>query len=228
MFNQFTILGERCSGTHFVQYAISQNFPLKYATSFKKHFFGHSDDVYSKDDIKNTLFICVVRDPVEWVDSFYKRLHHVPHENKQTAKAFCHNEWYSIYEEGPKNGDEILEDRNMITQERYKNILELRKVKHDYFLNVMKTKVKYFLLLRYEDLRDDYENTLSAIKTQFNLSQSCEEFKKIAKYKGTYTALYNKKPIMLSDEIQEYIRQNVDAEQETTLGYSIGKPRFPL
>ena len=74
---------------------------------------------------------------------------------------------YTINKSSGIKGEEIMEDRNMITQERYKNIFELRKVKIDYFLHTMKQKAKHFLLLRYEDLRDDYENTLHSIKTQF-------------------------------------------------------------
>jgi hypothetical protein len=217
------VLGERCSGTHFVVSAISQNFTITYTNKsfLSKHFFGHKSVVYSDDDIQNTLFICVVRDPVDWIDSFFKRTHHVPPKNKLTIESFVQNEWYSIYETMTKSGgikgEEIMEDRNMITQERYKNIFELRKVKIDYFLHTMKQKAKHFLLLRYEDLRDDYENTLHSIKTQFNLVQSCNPFKRIDKYKGTYTELYSKKPILLTAEIQEYIKQNVDAEQEALI-----------
>jgi hypothetical protein len=227
MLTQFKILGERCSGTHFVQYAISNNFSLTYSHSLiTRHFFGHANDVYSEDDISNTLFICVVRDPIEWIDSFFKLPHHVPPENKRSIDAFLKNEWYSIYEEGIKIGEEILEDRNMISQARYKNILELRKAKLDYFLHTMNTKVKYLLLLRYEDLRDDYENTLHSIKIQFNLIQIGNKFTRVDKYKGSYNALYNKKPILLSAEIKEYIRQNIDAGQEKQLGYNIGNSSF--
>ena len=39
---RFMILGERCSGTHFVQHALTKNFNLEYDTTYHqfKHFFG--------------------------------------------------------------------------------------------------------------------------------------------------------------------------------------------
>jgi hypothetical protein len=77
------------------------------------------------------------------------------------------------------------------------------------------------LVLKYEDLRDNFENTLDSIKNKFNLTPKHEHYEKIEKYKGTFNALYSKKPILLSDEIQEYIKQNVDLEQERQLGYSL-------
>jgi len=53
------------------------------------------------------------------------------------------------------------------TKNRYKNIYELRKVKYDYLLNDLPKKVKHYYFLKYEDLRDDYENTLDKIYMQF-------------------------------------------------------------
>jgi len=165
------------------------------------------------------LFICVVRDPIEWVDSYFKRLHHVPPINKQNSDCFVKNEWYSIYDDADRNGKEIMEDRNMVTKQRYKNIFELRKCKHNYFMTTAKQRFKYVYILKYEDLRDNFESTLEYIKNQFNLPQRGDEYRKIVKYKGSYNQLYAKKPILLSLEIQQYIRDNVDKEQEAELGY---------
>ena len=36
-------------------------------------------------------------------------------------------------------------------------------------MNDMPNNVKHYILIRYEDLRDDYENTLNIIKNKFNL-----------------------------------------------------------
>ena len=212
----YTILGERNSGTHFLQYAISFNFHLKYEKGVK-HFFGHSD--FPEDTLDTTIYFCMVRDPIEWVDSLFKRLHHIPPENKKSIDAFIQNEWYSIYEEGPKNKEEIMEDRNIITKERYKNIFEMRKTKHDYFLKTIKNKVKHVYLLRYEDLLHDYDIILNDIAEKFNLEKKSDTYFRVPKYKGTFNALYEKKPILLSKEIQEYIKMNVDIEQENRFGY---------
>ena len=216
MINQFTILGERNSGTHFLQYAISFNFNIKYKKGVK-HFFGHSD--FPEETIDNTIYFCMTRDPIEWIDSLFKRLHHIPPENKKSIDNFIKNEWYSIYEEGDKKGQEIMEDRNIITKERYANIFELRKMKHNYFLNTIKNKVKHVYLIRYEDLLNDYETILNDIANIFNLSRKLDIWRPVPKYKGTFNTLYEKKPILLSPEIQEYIKKNVDLKQEQRLGY---------
>jgi hypothetical protein len=220
----FSIFGERCTGTHFVQYALLNNFNIKYEVLREKpikekHFFGFNEDMFNSDIADKTLFIYVVRDPVDWIDSFFKRLHHVPPENKVSIENFIYNKFYSIYELGDKIGDEIMEDRNMITKERYRNIFELRKVKNDYMMNYVKNKVKNFLILKYEDLRDDYENTLNKIKNQFNLTQIQPKYVRIEKYKGTYSLNYFKKPILLEPHIIAYIKCMIDLNQEKKLGY---------
>jgi thioredoxin-related protein len=75
------------------------------------------------------------------------------------------------------------------------------------------------MILRYEDLRDKYEETLDKIANEFNLVKKHDKYIQITKYKGTYTAEYYKKPILLSEDIQEYIKQNIDLHQEKQLGY---------
>jgi hypothetical protein len=219
----FSVVGERCSGTTFLVYALLRNFNLIYRLFQGKHFFGHGDDEVVKQDpdIDETLFIYVVRHPIDWIDSFFKRLHHVAPENKKSITNFLNNEFYSIYEEGEQIHGEMMADRHIFTGERYKNIFELRKTKTDYLLHHFSKKVKHFMVLKYEDLRDDYENTLNRLCSQFKLVKANDIYQTIPKYKGTYTALYYKKPILLSEDIIEEIKQKVDVNQESILGYTI-------
>ena len=42
-----------------------------------------------------TLFIGIVREPIAWLDSFYKEPHHIPIHNKVSPDAFLLNEHYS-------------------------------------------------------------------------------------------------------------------------------------
>lgn len=220
MIKNLMVLSERCSGSHFVQYAITENFNINYLKNHdeNRHFFGHENDTYTEEEINNTLFVCVVRDSIEWIDSFFKKLHYIPLDNRRNIKDFINNEWYSTYESINKIGQEIIEDRNIITKERYKNIFDLRKNKNNYFLNLY-NKYKNVLILKYEDLRDDYENSLNIIKNKYNLQQKNIEYLKIIKYKGIYDALYFRKSVLISDKIKEFIKKNVDIEQEKKLGY---------
>jgi nicotinamide riboside kinase len=63
--------------TTIVKHLIEQNFNATVTWEFGwKHFFGFNN--FSSTD--DTLFIAIVRDPVEWFNSFYKQPHHLaPH-----------------------------------------------------------------------------------------------------------------------------------------------------
>lgn len=218
----FTMRGERNSGTHFLQYALLFNFQLEYVRK-NRHFFGHDDvNEYPEESLDKTIYFVIVREPVEWIDSLFKRLHHIPTENKKSIDAFLNNEWYSIHELGEEKGTEMMDDRNIYTGERYKNIFEMRSTKYKYLLNDMKTKVKHYYFIRYEDLLNDYQNTLNKIGAKFKLKRKNGKsgpFEPVPKMKGTFNDLYKKKPILLSAEIQEYIKTKLDIPLENKMKY---------
>jgi hypothetical protein len=107
-----------------------------------------------------------------------------------------------------------MEDRNIISKTRYRNIFELRQVKNEYLIGL-----KNVFLLRYEDLRDNYDTTLDKIGQHFHLTRKNNNFVKITKYKGTYDSEYSLKDIKLNPETIEYIKSRVDILQENNLGY---------
>lgn len=213
----FTILGERCSGTTFVEYAIKWNFELEYYPTCRKHFFGHDNSVFDTEKMKETLVIYVTRDPVEWIDSFFKRLHHVAPQNKKSIYNFLNNEFYSIHELKPVKWQELMEDRNIITKERYQNIFELRKVKNNFILETLPTLVENVQIIRYENMLENYELTLEKLGSKYKLERLWDHYKTIPKYKGTYLAKYFKKPILINEKIQEYIKNTLDKQQEDLL-----------
>ena len=246
----FTILGERCSGTHFLQHAILSNFQGLTYLKGEKHFFGNKEfreerlqgvdpatlSLHEKQMLEidrvptdELLVVSIVRHPVEWVDSFYKRKHHVPPENREPVKRFMTCEFYSIYEEGPKKGLEIMEDRNWRTKERYRDLFELRAEKNAYLREEVPKQAKHHWFIRYEDLRDHYVDTLAKMEREFSLRRkpvSVKEFVRIEKYKGTYNALYEKNPVVLTPEIQDLVWRNVDIEQEKEIGYLPGEGMY--
>jgi hypothetical protein len=235
----FTIFGERCSGTHFLQHAILTNFHIQYVKG-EKHFFGNKEfrdniditqqpnsltlfeqKMFGLDsiDTEELLAFAIVRDPVEWIDSFYKRGHHVPPDNRQPYERFVSCEFYSIYEDGPKKTQEIMEDRHWKTKKRYQNIFELRDWKNRYMMKELPKKYVHFYLIKYEDLRDNYTETLEHIRKRFGLRKKPETYIPILKQKGTHNALYKKKPILLTDAQQQEIWSNINVNQENALGY---------
>jgi hypothetical protein len=230
--NKFVILGERCSGTNFLEESIKQNFHINYTTEYgNKHFFCFND--YNKRNNDDTLFIGIIRNPIYWLNSFSKELHHIPTVNKN-IRNFLFNEFYSILDNQPiknnvfnfntfKNNEMVNHvDLNYTTGKKYKNIFELRKLKNFYLTNIIQTKVKNYILINYEDLLYNYENTLKIIKEKFSLLHKSSEFVKITNYKKSTSYSYKQQRLItFSNDLIKIIWQYLDREQETTIGYSI-------
>lgn len=194
----FCIFGERCSGTNFLEQALLENFHIQiHEHQVNKHFFGHKE--LPKED--NILFIGIVRHPYTWINSIYKYPYHIDKTLRYNKKLFINSEIWSKEE-----NSEIMQDRNIFTKERYKNIFELRKVKLEFLYDKMPLLAKNYILIKYEDLRDDYENTLNFIKNQFNLLTKNDHPKKITTYFGRGKLIRDKFKI---DNDYNYIKEEI-------------------
>jgi hypothetical protein len=214
----FTIYGERCSGTNFTEELFTNNFNIEVTWKYGwKHFFGFYDFTSKQED--ETLFIGIIRNPIHWLHSFYKSPHHIPEHNKP-LKKFLFNEFYSHHDDD-KTYDIIKEDLNYVTKEKYKNIFELRKMKNDYLMNIMPTKVKNYILIRYEDLLENKQKVLIEIKNKYNLTLKNNKIQEITYYKKQKNQKFSPKPITFSNETLTLIKKNLDLEQEKKLGYNI-------
>ena len=61
MLQKFTIYGERCSGTNYLENVITMNFNVEITWKYGwKHFFGFQD--YKLQNSDDTLFVCKVQD----------------------------------------------------------------------------------------------------------------------------------------------------------------------
>ena len=235
--NKFIIYGERCSGTNFLENAILENFDIEISLEQgSKHFFCFNN--YDSRNFDDTLYIGIVRNPIYWINSFSKELYHVPEINKKNIKNFLFNEFYSINDEEepipkfqtvlfnnklrnkPKNSI-MIQDLNYITKQKYKNIFELRKLKNDYLMNIMPSKVKNYILINYEKLLTNYEETLELIKNKFNLIQRYTIFKNITKYKKSEKFNFvHQRHITFNLFTINTIWKNLDIAQESILGYN--------
>lgn len=238
----FVIFGERCSGTNFLEEAITKNFNLTISNEYgNKHFFCFND--FKNKNIENTLFIGIIRNPIHWLNSFYTKPYHVPFRNRKLDR-FLFSPFYSIKDEElpkssyiNKNGSNVNfslrsssidifemneKDLNYKTGQVYKNIFELRKNKNEYLIN-LKTKIKNYILINYEDLLYNYEETLNDIKTKFHLEQVNNEYKYIKCYKKSSTEMFKgEKEITFDNKTVSIIWKNLDINQEKFLGYFPG------
>lgn len=215
----FTIYGERCSGTNFLEELITNNFNIQVTWKYGwKHFFGFTN--FNHDDHENdTLFIGIVRNPINWLHSFYTTPHHIPEHNRLLPN-FLLNEFYSI-DDHNKTYDVISVDLNYITGEKYKNIFEMRKMKNDYLMNIMPTKVRNYIFIKYEDLLDNKEKVLNELKDKYNLIFKNNNIIEIPYYQKNKNKKFSPRPISFSNEIIQLIINNLDLEQEKKLGYDL-------
>jgi hypothetical protein len=232
---KFAILGERCSGTNFLEESMSKNFSIQYTAEFgSKHFFCYNnyDDINKTND---TLFIGIIRNPVYWINSFSKELYHVPQTNRKKISSFLFNEFYSVKEPEKSNntGNALLlnnnlyqkesiipNDLNYLNGQKYKNIFELRKVKNHFLINVMPKKVKNYILINYEDLLYNFDIIMKLIKEKFSLIQTTKSFERSVKYKKSDSYNFVKqRDVTLPLKFIHLIWRNLDLKQEKSLGY---------
>ena len=218
MIKKVTIYGERCTGTNYLESLLTKNFKTKITWEYgHKHFFGFND-LSNSDD---TLFIGIVRDPFNWLNSFYKQPWHIPKHINESPYNFLNKEFYSVKdlpEINPiTNNEEFMKDRNIYTKKRYKNIFELRYTKLNFLMNDMPKLVKNYIFIRYEDLLEDFENTLNNIRNKGlivksdNFPQNIFYYKKNKKKKFKNT---NEELIISKDIIKNNKNFNLDIEKE--------------
>jgi len=220
MIKNFTIYGERCSGTNFLETIFTGQsyfhknkkpaFDLPLTWDFgHKHFFGFKDE----DIINNggdTLFIGIVRNPYDWITSLFRTKHHIPQVNF-TPKNFLFGEWYSIEHniESDNFLKEYMRDRNPLTGARYTDIFQLRKNKLEYLYSKMPSLAKNYMLIRYEDLCDNPQKIINAIADRFNLPIINKRF--------IETKI--NKPSNILNEYENQITNSLDWNTENLLGY---------
>ena len=87
MLKKYTIYGERCSGTNYLENIININFDVNITWEYGwKHFFGFQDDLLKNSD--DTLFICIVKNLPDWINSLYRQPHHLIDINCQSIHNF--------------------------------------------------------------------------------------------------------------------------------------------
>ena len=206
MINNFVIYGERCSGTNYLENIIKLNFDIERTYKYgSKHFFGFNN-LKNSD---NTIFICIVRNLTDWINSLFREKHHLHLKYKKNLKyneqldEFLNKEFWSFHD---SNGNrdiskEIMGDRNIYSKERYKNIFELRHTKIKWMLEDLPKKVKNYIFIKYEDLIDDFDNTLIKIKNKGLIVKKSINFPlNYYKYRASKKKIFKKKENTISND----------------------------
>lgn len=230
MSQQFTILGERCSGTNWLQNLILSNFEMTLIPieSLKehgwnpilgwKHFFGYKGFDKLLKEKKELIYFCIVRNPIDYFVSFYKNPHHQSKERLKDMETFLLSEFYSIDLE---IGDELYRDRKY-DGSRYKNIFEMRSCKCKYLLDILPNLVKNYYFIRYEDLKIDPIKILKEIENKFNLKNKDKEYyieKRYVSCNGINENREYKENYYIDSNIKKIIHDNLDWEIEEKIGY---------
>ena len=108
MIKKFIILGERCSGTNYIQNLILKNFEIDISYSVEKHFFNKEAILNANSN--DILFIGIIRNIYSWINSLYKYPYHVSKSLRNNSLKFLNSEFKSF-----NNNKEIVNSRNIYT-----------------------------------------------------------------------------------------------------------------
>lgn len=247
---RYKVCGERCTGTNFLDKLLQANFPsisrVGRSEFGQKHFlwwFGNNLDLekliklkYSPTAVdlfgsENCLFVVVVRDPYDWLRSFFLEPHYVDEKLAEGSFSnFLRGEWKlnnHFYLDSPKEGQYgEIDNLNPWTKSPFSNVIHLRQSKINNYL-VLSKIVDNYLLVKYEDVRDNPEEFVNFVSTYFKLAKNYQ-FVPINTYKGTTSELYTKKqyfPIPQND--LKFINNQIDWKIENSIGY-FKKDKFDL
>ena len=186
----FSILGERCSGTNYVQRLLEGNFDTANTDDFHyRHFFGFEQPQHTYRKAQCVLFVGVVRAPVAWLDCFYKYQWQLDQWQYPDWMAFLTLPIQS-YRESEMNytlsllpaeqraaaRDEMLthplfHDRNFDDEQLspWQDVFQLRQVKGEYMVDRFRSKVDKYVMVKLEDLQAHYAHFLHILQLWFNL-----------------------------------------------------------
>ena len=198
-----TIYGERCSGTNYLENLLLLNFDIEIVWDYGwKHFFGFED----LNDNNDVLFIGIVRNLEDWINSLYRVKHHLPSILTANVDNFLTNTFYSL----DNSNNEIMCDRNMETKERYKNIFELRGIKNKFLIEKMPNLVKNYCFITYDDLTNNFIDNMNKLRDYgLKIKNNIEFPLNILHYKKSKETLFVKKVNTIPKEkINEIIKED--------------------
>jgi hypothetical protein len=217
MISKFTILGERCSGTNYLEQLILKKFNIDITWEFGwKHAFTHKDYPSNVKNNPHVLCLCIVRNPYDWIMSLWNQPHHIPYEYRNDFNRFLFDEMYSIH----KCGTECTDYRNL-EGTRIKHIFEMIRDILLFMIDVLPTLSHNYNIFTLEDLTHNTIDVLDMFYNSFDVEKKQDNYILIQdRVKIGHVATVNTH-YEISDEIRHVLNSNVDWEVESRVGYHI-------
>jgi hypothetical protein len=220
----FTIFGERNSGTAYLKKVLEILLDLKFTQDYGlKHFYikdleprglGNTTtdnncikSIYDSDD---TLFIVIVRNAYDWVGAMHKTPYYMKQYDKSSIYNFITTKYIGAADQHPREQtnahSKILWSENKNHKYPYfidedTNLIELRNLKNNHFDN-LKNNVKHYYLIRQEKLMEDINNMI----VHHNLKRNSED---LPPYKKPAAYLLDSRTINF---IKNNLNNNIDSE----------------
>jgi len=223
---EYTIFAERCSGTNYFDNLIDYHFNLKKTNKFGwKHGIPGSDNdplaISNLKDTQNVIFFVVVRNPYDWIRSFYINPWHASIDilNILNFSDFIRHPWMSNW--FPDSHNDPLSYMSLDQDENnnfFKTPLHLRTSKLKTHLN-LKNIVPNFFLVNYDFLIYKPYDVLLSISNTFNLSFK-NSFKDITNYKKENFKYKPFKYFSLNIDDINFINDSLNWDIEISIGYT--------
>lgn len=185
-----TIVGERCSGTNWIENLVTQNFNVKLIHPMGwKHAPNFQDTPRSAAAKQTTLIIFVVRNVFDWIRSFHKSPHHV-RERRGSLERFVElSPWRSVKEE---TGRLLSTDSDLTSNASepvfYADLLDMRSRKHMYWRKQSEGWPNV-LWVRYEDVLAQPEHFLENIRSRYAWQPVAKNVHRAEQDECTYNVL---------------------------------------
>lgn len=226
MITKIKIIGERCSGTNYLETLLETNYEninfnpkiSGITTSQYKHFLTDFDGF----DPIDTLVICIVRDPYDWLRSLHQKPWHLVKLYNANFSEFIRGKAASYrepYVPSTKYDKELLEKKladsnNLI--ESFNTVIEMRNYKINKYLN---STFKNIEIISYDKLVKDI-NIVHNIANKYNIKLKYDQIKNITTYKGEKTLYIPKKYKNINKSDLTYINNMLNWSNENQLGFN--------
>ncbi|SFC73112.1 hypothetical protein [Tropicimonas isoalkanivorans] len=221
----FFVMGERCSGTNFLNAVVRRNLPVK---PIEFHFWKHGFPTF--DVIGETTVILIsYRNAASWVRSLYVSPWHASEEMQALDfSAFLRCPWDTVidnrfmrrkYKGSPLLGLPLQMDRHPITGEVFENVFQMRTAKLR-ALEGMRNRGCNVVYVRLEDVVSRTDAFLDQFSEAFGTLRTRNSTFIPEKRLGGWPEDKKRTSVQaLSDDDWSFMKSQLDLELEARFGY---------